>query len=227
MNRLKTLIKYLIIFAASATLMAGLLIATAYIPGERIQKNMEESADILCEHNRIWYMIPGVESSQNHLYADAITVNIAFHLADDNPLESVMWARYYNEDGDVNTSLRTSVYKQIPGKTQYLRYWHGSAAVVRLLHIILNIRQIYWLHAVVILGLLIALLMMFCKNHMFAEAAAFALSMIMVSIWFVPFCLEYTWNFLVLPVASLLALRLVKKGKEETPRAAFFLPSYI
>ena len=212
-KKIKTLTSYILIFFASVALLMGLLLASAHIPQSLIQKHMEESADILCEHDRIWYMIPGVESSQNHLYADAITVNIAYHLSDGNPLESVIWARYYWQDGDVNTSLRTAVQNHLGAETQYLRYWHGSAAVVRLLHIFLNIRQIYWLHAVVILGLLSTLLTMLCKIHMFAEAAAFAFSMILVSIWFVPFCLEYTWTFLCMLITSFIGVRMVLKGK--------------
>ena len=213
MNNIKSLIAYIVIFAASVALLAGFLLASACISQSGIQKNMEKSADILCEHNRIWYMIPGVESSQNHLYADAITVNIAYHLADEKPLESVMWARYYNEDGDVNTSLRTSVYKQIPGKTQYLRYWHGSAAAVRLLHILGNIRQIYWLHAFLIAGLLALLLVLLVRNGQLAEAAWILFSMCMVSIWFVPFCLEYTWTFLCMLITSIVGVRLSLEGK--------------
>lgn len=226
-NKIKSFASYILIFVASVLLLAGFLFISAYIPQNWIQKHMEESADILCEHNRIWYMLPGVESSQNHLYADAITANIAYHLSDDNPLESVMWARYYWLDGDVNTSFRTAVRDHLEAETQYLRYWHGSAAVVRLLHIFLNITQIYWLHAVVILGLLIAVLTMLCKNHMFAEAAAFAFSMIMVSIWFVPFCLEYTWTFLCMLVASLIGIRLVMNGKRNQLGMLFLITGMV
>lgn len=85
--------------------------------------------------------------------------------------------------------------------------------MVRLLHIFHNIRQIYWLHAAVIFGLIIVLLATLCKNHMLAEAVALAFSMIMVSIWFVPFCLEYTWTFLCMLVSSLIGIRMVLKGK--------------
>lgn len=215
-NRIKSFIAYIIIFAASVTLLTGLLLASARIPRSRIQKNMEKSADILCEHNRIWYMIPGVESSQNHLYADAITVNIVYHLDDENLPESVMWARYYNEDGDVNTSLRTSVYEQLPGKTQYLRYWHGSAAVVRFLHLFWNIREIYWLHAFIVAGLLAGLLALLVRNKLLTEAAGVLFSMCMVSVWFVPFCLEYTWTFLCMLVVSIISVKLAlvdERGK--------------
>ena len=208
-------------------LLAGLLLASACIPQSRIQKHMEESADILCEHDRIWYMIPGVESSQNHLYADAITANIAYHLSDGNPLESVMWAGYYYQGGDVNTSLRTAVQNHLEAETQYLRYWHGSAAVVRLLHIFLNIKQIYWMHAAVILGLLAFLLVMLMRNRMYAEAAAFIFSMIMVSIWFVPFCLEYTWTFLCMLIASIIGIRLVMKGQSDRLGLLFLITGVV
>lgn len=212
-KKIKTLTSYILIFVTTVALLMGFLLASAHIPQSLIQKHMEESAGILCEHNRIWYMIPGVESSQDHLYADAITANIAYHFSNDKPLESVMWARYYWQDGDVNTSFWTAVQNHLGAETQYLRYWHGSAAVVRLLHLFFNIRQIYWLHAVVILGLLSALLAMLCKNHMLAEAVMLGFSMIMVSIWFVPFCLEYTWTFLCMLVSTLIGVRLVLKGK--------------
>ena len=132
-KKIKTLTSYILIFVTTVALLMGFLLASAHIPQSLIQKHMEESAGILCEHNRIWYMIPGVESSQNHLYADAITANIAYHFSNDKPLESVMWARYYWQDGDVNTSFWTAVQNHLGAETQYLRYWHGSAAVVRLL----------------------------------------------------------------------------------------------
>ena len=226
-NRFKTLASYILILVVSTALLFGFLLASAYIPQDWIQAHMEESADILCEHNRIWYMLPGVESSQNHLYADAITVNIAYHLSDGNPLESVMWARYYWQDGDVNTSLRTAVQNHLGAETQYLRYWHGSAAVVRLLHIFLNIRQIYWLHAAIILILLTALLHLLMKNRMTVEGAAFIFSMIIVSIWFVPFCLEYTWTFLCMHVTSLIGVRMVLKGKSNLLGILFLITGMV
>ena len=212
--RTKNLSLYIIAFIASLAVMAGLLFVSAAVPQSRIQENMEESAEILCEHNRIWYMIPGVAGSQNHLYADAITLNIAYHLSDGRAPESVMWAKYYTGDGDVNTSLRTSVRRHLKAETQYLRYWHGSSAVVRILHVFLNIRQIYWLHAALLTGLLTAITAILLKKRLFAETAAFLLSMILISIWFVPFCLEYTWTFLCMLIASIIGIKLAADGKK-------------
>ena len=110
MQKNRALIYGIIIFAVSLVVLVGVLLASTQVPQNLIREHMEESADIMCEHHRIWYMIPSVESSQNHLYADAITLNIAYHFSDGSPLESVMWAKYYNREQDVNISLRTSVY---------------------------------------------------------------------------------------------------------------------
>ena len=105
----KNLLKLVCCFGLFFSVLLFLLTAATAVPQTLIQKNMEESADILCENPRIYYMVPGVDGSQNHLYADAITLNIAYHLKDGSPLESVIWARYYTSASDVNESLRESV----------------------------------------------------------------------------------------------------------------------
>ncbi len=43
---------------------------------------------------------------------------------------------------------------------------------------------------------------------MLPETIAFTLSIIIVSIWYVPLCLEYTWMFLVMLAASIISVRL-------------------
>lgn len=84
----------LTLFLFVAGVSIGFLISSTYIPQELIQKQMEESADILCKNTRIWYMVPGVRSSVIHLYADVITENIAYHFSNeistDNSLQTVM-----------------------------------------------------------------------------------------------------------------------------------------
>ena len=125
-----------------------------------------------------------------------------------------MWAKYYTGDGDVNTSLRTSVNSHLNAETEYLRYWHGSSAVVRFLHLFLNITQIYWMHAVMIAGLFAVLVIVLLRKRLYAELAAFVLSMVMISIWFVPFCLEYTWIFLCMLISSVLGIKFAEEGKK-------------
>ena len=214
MKKIKALIHYSLIFTALLGFLLGFMLASSQVPQSVIQSCMEESADIMCENDRIWYMIPGVESSQNHLYADAITINIAYHFSDGSPMESVIWAKFYTGDGDVNTSLRTSVNRHLKAETEYLRYWHGSSAVVRFLHIFLNINQIYWMHAVILAGLFAFLVFILRRKRLYAELAAFVLSMVMVSIWFVPFCLEYTWVFLCMLISSVFGIKFAEEGKK-------------
>ena len=190
---------YVSLFLLVTGVSVGFLAAATYIPQNLIQKHMEESADILCKNTRIWYMVPGVRSSVNHLYADVITENIAYHLSNeisaDSPLQTVMWDKYYAASEEVNEALRSSVTKRLPANTQYLRYWHGSAGVVRLLHIFMNINQIYLFHAFVLCILTGVLLWILFRNHLIAEAVVFAASMFMVSVWFVPLALKDKWEY--------------------------------
>lgn len=211
----KNLLKLVCCFGFFFSVLLFLLTAATAVPQTLIQKNMEESADILCENPRIYYMVPGVDGSQNHLYADAITLNIAYHLKDGSPLESVIWARYYTSASDVNESLRESVQGRLPANTEYMRYWHGSAAFVRFLHIFFNIRQIYFFHALLMLGLLSWLVSWLVRSNMATEAVCLVFSLSMVSSWFVPFCLEYTWTFLCMLSAAVIGLYLAAGGREQ------------
>ena len=210
----KSFFKLICCFWLFFVLLLLLMTASTAVPDAMIQNNMEESADTLCGNPRIYYMVPGVEGSQNHLYADAITLNIAYHLKDGSPLESIVWAKYYSSASDVNKSLRETVQGHLPANKEYMRYWHGSAGLVRFLHIIFNIRQIYFFHAILLLVLLIWLVLKLIQYGLAAEAVCLVFSLLMVSTWFVPFCLEYTWTFLCMLYASVIGLVLVGKGRE-------------
>lgn len=222
---------YILLFLIVAGLSVGFLVGTTYVPQNLIQKQMEESADIFCKNIRIWYMVPGVRSSVNHLYADVITENIAYHLSneisEDSPLQTVMWDKYYAASEEVNEALRSSVAKRLPANTQYLRYWHGSAGVVRLLHIFMNINQIYLFHALVICVLTAILFWILFRNHLLPEAIVFVASMIMVSVWFVPFCLEYYWCFLVMLITGIVDVKLALKEKWKYASMLFLMAGMI
>ena len=57
------------------------------------------------------------------------------------------------------------------------------------------------------------LLIMLFRHGFKAEAAAFILAMVAVCVWYVPLCLEYTYSFLCMLVASIVGLRLALREK--------------
>ena len=202
-----------LIFLLMTALLTAALAGAARIPKSAIRENMEESAEFLSANPRFYYLVPGIESSERHLYADCITLNIAWNYDEKAPLRSVMEAKYYTSTEDVNKSLRASVRDDLPGNKEYLRYWHGSAGAIRFLHLFWNVKQIYLFHGLLMAVLFLWLIRILWKAAMKAEAGCLVISMILVSAWFVPFCLEYTWTFLCMLAASIVGVKLAMKSK--------------
>ncbi|MCR5728558.1 MAG: hypothetical protein K6G24_13970 [Lachnospiraceae bacterium] len=214
-NHIKKIFIYFGIFLMSVLLMLGLLVLSACVRTESMQGNFEDSAELLCENNVFTYMEEDVAGSCIDRYADSILLNIAYNFEPDNAMESVMWSSFYSlSDKNENITFSETVKEGKEKNTQYLRYWHGSAGVVRLLHIFLSLGQIYVLFGVVLAVLFIILVFLLIRSRCVWEAAALGISMIAVSIWYVPFSLEYTWVFLCMFAFSIAAARLVKSGRE-------------
>ena len=225
---LKALI-YIGIFIAAYALMLGFLVLSAGIKTESIQEKMEESADYLCEDIVFPYMeSEDVKPSCIDRYADSILLNIAYNFEPENRLESVMESSYFylfyqNE----NDNLRDAVYKGQEKNQQYLRYWHGSAGVMRVLHTFLNIKQIYIWHGVLFVILFAVLVFLLVRLHCTLYAVLFGLSLVAVSFWYVPFSLEYTWSFLCMFVFSIAAVIMTGKGKDTNIGILFMLSGMV
>ena len=140
---MKLIIKYLLLFMVTTALMTVALIGVATIPRDHIQKKSEESAEQLIKRDTAYYNLIGGTSGRALLRpwdcskidqtADSYLLSIAYYLDEDHPLESVLWARYYEGREDevaplknMNESFYRSVTEKVPTNKQYLRYWHGS-----------------------------------------------------------------------------------------------------
>ena len=225
---LKALI-YIGIFITAYGLMLGFLTLSAGIKIESIQKNMEESADYLCEDIVFPYMeSEDVKPSCIDRYADSILLNIAYNFEPDNRIKSVMessyyYTRYQNE----NRNLRDAVYKGEAKNQQYLRYWHGSAGIMRVLHTFMNIKQIYIWHGILFIVLFAVLVFLLVRAHCTVYAVLLGLSLVAVSIWYVPLSLEYTWSFLCMFVFSIAAVVMVLRGKDKYLGCLFMLSGMV
>lgn len=225
----RTVIKYCITFVLAVLVLTALLIGAAKIPTSAIQLNMLESGAYFNRKEQVEYLTEGIPASQLHYSADATWCSIAYNLDPDHPWESAMWANFSLWEGEnYNGGFYRSVLNKAPGKlVQYLRYWHGPAAILRFLHLFLNIRQVYILLSGLMSLLIVALLIIFFRNHLLPEAAAFLLSMHMVSIWIVPLCLEYVWMFLVMLVAAIIGVKMSLEGNYQNCGILFFLTGII
>ena len=203
-SSIKNAIKFLLVLC----LLFAIMVVSALIPREAVRPKMLESAEYMCERQSTFLVRDFLTASVIGRYADCITISIAYYLDENHPVESAMWTSFYGaHTSRMNELLLEGISEDLSPNQEYLRYWHGSSAVIRFLHLFWNIRTIYIFHAILMAGLYILLLYLLIRNGMLPETLAFTLSMVIVSVWYVPLCLEYTWMFLVMLVAAILAIR--------------------
>ncbi len=200
-----------VVFISLTVVLTLLLVGTALIPKEAIRKNMAESAELLCERKIIFEVIPGIESSKLDRYADSILLGIAWQYDSADPFGSVMRSAYYSSEVEnENEDLKRAVLEDIPSNKEYLRYWHGSIALVRPLLALIPLKGIYILNALVLLILAGILFWMLIRRKWYVLAIGLFIGLVAVSAWFVPFCLEYTWVFLLTFIFSIAAVKVAE-----------------
>ncbi len=220
--------KRITVFVLTIAAMTMLLLLVAMIPKDSIRENTLKSAGYLAAGELYPLMADGVDGSRIDLYADSILLNIIYSYNSSDPLTSVMRSAYYCEEGrDENLNLLEAVTYNRPPDRQYLRYWHGSAVIVRPLLTILPVQKIYILNAVIIALLFIWALVTAIRSGNGIITAGMVLSLVMVRVWYVPLCLEYTWVFMILPVASVFSIRLAGKKDRDGIILLFMLTGMI
>lgn len=221
----KSCLKYILTFLTVTAVLLGLLVLSAIIPQSAIKENVRESAEYLCEGELFGKVVKDVNSSKIDRYADSILLGIAYQYDSNKPLTSVMWSSYYHMDyNNENENLLNAVTNDCEANRQYMRYWHGSNAIVRPLLMVFNIKQIYIFNGIIMALLIVFLCFTLIKNKAYAPAVGVACGLIMTSFWFVPFSLEYTWTYLLMLLMSIIGVKIVL-NKKDGAVGIFFLIS--
>lgn len=209
---LKPILKYILIFITTVFILFSALTLTAKIPKSAIEENLKESVEFFKQNSGVEELLKRRNYTFIHYYADSIILNIIYCIDSTKPVQSSMWANYYEEiKADINNDYITVVEEQKKTNQQYLRYWHGSMAILRPLLTILNIEQIYLLNKIVMYLLAIILFILLFKKSK-KLAIIYLLAMIMIAFPIVPFCLEYSWTFYIMLITSIIAIQIEKRG---------------
>ena len=206
--------KFIITFLFLIIVECSILVLVALIPVNKLENNLMESADYLCKRNVFFYVNENDSGSKIDRYADSILLNIAYHYNSDSPFSSVMSSSYYKDTTkNENINLKASLSSKIDANTEYSRYWHGSISIIRPLLILFNVKQIYIILSIAIVGLLIILSLLL--NKTFGSRAVFCLviSTVMTSLWYVPLSLEYSWTVIIMLVASIICILNINSSK--------------
>lgn len=224
MKHAKRIISYLAIFALSTTLLTAALVAVAIIPKDNIRKNMVESAQYMRTKTSSYRLIKWIRSSSVDYFADCILLNIVSSYDNSHPVESVMWSSFYGYPNTYAADyLLESAKDDAQPDQEYLRYWHGSAVLVKIFHLFINIHQIYTFHAALLAGLLMWLLLTLWSKRLISEVISLVIAFSAAGIWFVPYCLEYTWVFLIMLIASIVVVKMVDQEFSNVAFGIFFL----
>lgn len=214
MQTLRHALKYIVVFLLVVALLTALLVLSACIPKSAIQENTLESAQFLCEGELFGTVVDGVEGSKIDRYADSILLGIAWQYDSTDPLQSVMLSSYYHTKyQNENENLLDAVTENLAPNQQYLRYWHGSNVLVRLLLLVCSIEQIYLLNGIAMALLTAWLLEVLCRRKYYIPACGIGLALVLTASWFVHLSLEYTWTYLLMLAGSIAAVKLACTGK--------------
>ena len=216
------IIKYITTLLLLVAIQLGLLVAVALIPKNLIRDNVYKSAIELTSREVFFHMNPADKSSKIDRYADSILVGIAYSYDDSEPLVSVMKSGYYHQDiANENENLLEAVSADLNPNYEYSRYWHGSIAIVRPMLILFSIKQLYINLIIITFLLAICLVFLLKKYTNFKTIFSFTTASIGISCWYIPFSLEYVWTFIIMLIASIIAIWMYEKGKRNF--SLFFL----
>lgn len=225
LTKMKNIIKYCLIFIIIVISVLTLMVGVAKIPKKLIKENVTESAEYLKQKPMYYEIIKNHPETKIDHYADSITLNIVYNLESENSLKSILYAKYYGNNGEeeVTNLMKTVTTDDSKAETQYIRYWHGTIIVLKLLLLVFNIKQIYILNAIVLILLLTVLIYKLLKNKMHVVAIGLIIALIITNSYCVPFALEYVNMYFVAIIGSIILLFLLERKKETAITILFFI----
>jgi len=214
MQTLRRALKYIVLFLLVVALLTALLVFSACIPKSAIRENMLESSQYLCQGELFGRVVDGVEGSKIDRYADSILLGIAWQYDSTDPLRSVMLSSYYHtKHQNEDENLLDAVTENLAPNQQYLRYWHGSNVLVRLLLLVCSLEEIYLINGIAMAVLTAWLLAVLWRRKYYIPACGIGLGLVLTASWFVPLSLEYTWTYLLMLAGSIISVKLTSDGK--------------
>lgn len=224
MSKVKSICIYPIIFLLIVICLLFFMVCSSKIPKEKIRKNVIESASYLDEHPLFYEMIEGHNETKLDHYADAITLNITYNLDSKNSFKSVLEAEYYgnNHKSEIKNLLNTSK-NNYKANNQYIRYWHGTTGLLRIILLFFNIQQIYILNAGVLIGLSGLLIYKLIKNKLYLLIPSFIIAFICTNSFVVPFSLEYFNMYFISLLGTILLIHFLEKDNKKAIPILFFI----
>ena len=212
---MKNILKYTVVFCITFLSLCLLLFVTAKIPKSAILENLKESTNAFKTRFEINELVKRRDYTFTHPYADAMLLNIIMCTDTEEPVKSVLEAKYYSkyEDKHISYDFNNMIENNVSGNTEYLRYWHGQISILRPLLIFFNLSEIYIINNIIFWSLIIALIIILIKKKHISLLISFLIGLIMCAAPIIPLCLEYSAMFHIMLIVSIIIVLIESKTK--------------
>jgi len=198
MNRYSHYKVYIGVFAGLLLALYLMMVVSALIPNAAIQKHMRSSAALYANTERYTFSEDGVFQNVADNYADQLWLNIGWNLGNGNPFRRTLETRFF--DGGLNgagSALYRTVSRGAAANADYSRYWHGTAALLRVAHLITDIRGVKILGMFSLCLLVLNTLRALWRKGHGDLGIYLVLSLLLVQVWNLGLSVEYQPSFLI------------------------------
>lgn len=214
MKKYKRFIQWIGLYTILLGILWLFLMAAAKIPNNLIKENMIKSAVTIGKSDAFAYCDGNKMNGIADNYADSIWLNVAWFMGKGSPVKASLDTWYYDgEQAGENIGLYLSVTEEITEpNTDYTRYWHGTAGVIRILHLFTDVTGIKNLGFLTILTLAAVVMILLIRDGKDFLAVAFFISICMIKIWNVRLSMEYQPAFILAFLMCIFYLCMERKG---------------
>ena len=190
-------------------MLFALNVLSGLIPVSAMQQNLESSANYYMSQttdgSTFINHVDGMYQTSEHIYADAVLMNIIACFDAENFWDSTLTVPYHYD----GMSSSTSLFHALSGAETnrlYSRYWHGTLMLTRLELLVTDAQGIHIINAVVLFAM-VAAFMAVCirtgrRRLAFCYLGAFLLTMSFFAFW----TIEYMSCFTISLLAGMVVL---------------------
>lgn len=191
-------IVYTGLFAALLLVLYLLLVFSAAIPNSAMIKNMLDSAEYIANEEPYVFSEDGKHQNVTDNLADQMWLNIGWHMGSGNPFVSALDTRYYDgEKYGPPVGLFLSVAQGHEANADYTRYWHGTAGLIRVLHLFTDIHGIKIVGMVCLVLTLLRTFWVLYRSGHWDIGLCLLISLLLVQVWNLRLSVEYQPCFLI------------------------------
>ena len=198
MKRYRPFLVFTAIFAALLLALYLMLVLFATIPNASVRTQALESARYFVNEESFAFTEDMQHQNITDNYADQIWTNISWYMGCGNPFHSVLDTKYY-DGGNYFTSagLYMGITREHDANVDYTRYWHGTAGLIRMLHLFMDIQGVRKLGMFCLLLLVAKTILTLCRMGHWDLGLCVLASLLAVQFGNLRLSVEYLPSFLI------------------------------